>query len=82
MEVDAEVIKGEVNADAPDNVTLSSQKSVTNSDGFRSSTKVDALLRNLKELREKDPSLRAIVFSQVSVRGILRFVYAVNACHM
>ncbi|KAF8745233.1 HIRAN domain, partial [Rhizoctonia solani] len=43
---------------------LSSQKNTMNKEGFRSSTKVDALLRNLNELREQDSSFRAIVFSQ------------------
>ncbi|KAG8732122.1 DNA helicase rad5 [Ceratobasidium sp. 414] len=46
------------------NVASASQKSTSNQGEFRSSTKIDALLRNLRELREKDPSLRAIVFSQ------------------
>ncbi|CAE6386859.1 unnamed protein product [Rhizoctonia solani] len=45
-------------------LSLSSQANTTNREGFRSSTKVDALLRNLNELREQDPSFRAIVFSQ------------------
>ncbi|CAE7127334.1 unnamed protein product [Rhizoctonia solani] len=38
--------------------------SQANQGEFKSSTKVDALLRNLNELREQDPSFRAIVFSQ------------------
>ncbi|KAB5589602.1 hypothetical protein CTheo_6954 [Ceratobasidium theobromae] len=42
----------------------SSQRDVSDQGEFKSSTKVDALLRNLKELHEKDPSFRAIVFSQ------------------
>ncbi|KAG8701659.1 DNA helicase rad5, partial [Ceratobasidium sp. 394] len=50
--------------DRGDNLVLASQKSTSNKDEFSSSTKIDALLRNLRELRENDPSLRAIVFSQ------------------
>ncbi|EUC55471.1 SNF2 family amino-terminal protein, partial [Rhizoctonia solani AG-3 Rhs1AP] len=38
--------------------------SQVNQEEFKSSTKVDALLRNLNELREQDSSFRAIVFSQ------------------
>ncbi|KAL5639328.1 hypothetical protein ACGC1H_006740 [Rhizoctonia solani] len=38
--------------------------SQANQEEFKSSTKVDALLRNLNELREQDSSFRAIVFSQ------------------
>ncbi|KAG8716728.1 DNA helicase rad5 [Ceratobasidium sp. 394] len=52
--------------DRGDNLVLASQKSTSNKDEFRSSTKIDALLRNLRELRENDPSLWAIVFSQVN----------------
>ncbi|KAF8599722.1 hypothetical protein BDV93DRAFT_292739 [Ceratobasidium sp. AG-I] len=64
VEVDANNVKDEVDVAILDAVVPSSQKSTTNTEEFKSSTKVDALLRNLKELREKDPSLRAIVFSQ------------------
>ncbi|CAE6450930.1 unnamed protein product [Rhizoctonia solani] len=41
-----------------------STASQVNQEEFKSSTKVDALLRNLNELREQDSSFRAIVFSQ------------------
>ncbi|KAJ1301712.1 hypothetical protein OPQ81_008946 [Rhizoctonia solani] len=47
----------------PQEFVPSSQKRSTQHE-FKSSTKIDALLRNLKELREQDPSFRAIVFSQ------------------
>ncbi|CAE6356649.1 unnamed protein product [Rhizoctonia solani] len=53
-----------VEKEISDELALSSQKNAANREGFRSSTKINALLRNLNELREKDPSFRAIVFSQ------------------
>jgi hypothetical protein len=59
-------VKNEVDTEAPNVLAPSSQRGVSNQAEFKSSTKVDALLRNLKELREQDPSFRAIVFSQVS----------------
>ncbi|CAE6501552.1 unnamed protein product [Rhizoctonia solani] len=53
--------------------TLNFQKGVTNQEEFKSSTKIDALLRNLNEIRERDPSFRAIVFSQfTSFLGIIQ----------
>ncbi|QRV83192.1 hypothetical protein RhiJN_11208 [Ceratobasidium sp. AG-Ba] len=54
----------EDNPQSLDDTAAAWQKSVTSKGEFKSSTKIDALLRNLREIREKDPSFRAIVFSQ------------------
>ncbi|QRW24790.1 hypothetical protein RhiXN_11702 [Rhizoctonia solani] len=63
--VDSHPVKEEfVEKETDHDQALSSQKNTMNKEGFRSSTKVDALLRNLNELREQDSSFRAIVFSQ------------------
>ncbi|KAF8756177.1 HIRAN domain [Rhizoctonia solani] len=63
--VDSHPVKEEfVEKETDYDQALSSQKNTMNKEGFRSSTKVDALLRNLNELREQDSSFRAIVFSQ------------------
>ncbi|CAE6477250.1 unnamed protein product [Rhizoctonia solani] len=63
--VDSHPVKEEfVEKETDHDQALSCQKNTMNKEGFRSSTKVDALLRNLNELREQDSSFRAIVFSQ------------------
>lgn len=64
--VDDAPVKDEADAEVTSDLApkLGSQKDVSTQEEFKSSTKVDALLRNLNELREKDPSFRAIVFSQ------------------
>ncbi|CAE6483636.1 unnamed protein product [Rhizoctonia solani] len=54
-------------AESSKRLTLGSQDTPANQANqgeYKSSTKIDALLRNLNELREQDSSFRAIVFSQ------------------
>ncbi|CUA75731.1 hypothetical protein RSOLAG22IIIB_06038 [Rhizoctonia solani] len=54
-------------AESSKRLALGSQDTTANQANqgeYKSSTKIDALLRNLNELREQDPSFRAIVFSQ------------------
>ncbi|KAG8771692.1 DNA helicase rad5 [Ceratobasidium sp. 428] len=63
IQAEAADCKVEEDVNCANNIPTASQNA-SNKSEFRSSTKVDALLRNLRELRENDPSLRAIVFSQ------------------
>lgn len=59
-----EVVRKSKNSDALPN-SQSSQPEVTlRRNGFHSSTKLEALVKNLRRLRDQDPCFRAVVFSQ------------------
>lgn len=40
---------------------------------FRASTKLDALIKSLQKAKEKDPNLKAVVFSQVRIGRVHGF---------
>ncbi|KAI0931358.1 hypothetical protein AcW2_000267 [Taiwanofungus camphoratus] len=52
------------NGDAPSTAQASPSTVTLRRNDFRSSTKLEALMQNLRRLRDEDPCFRAVVFSQ------------------
>ncbi|GJN89752.1 hypothetical protein Rhopal_002741-T1 [Rhodotorula paludigena] len=50
--------------DSTDDEGAAGKKALLSSSDFRSSTKLDALVKSLRQEKEKDPRLKAVVFSQ------------------
>lgn len=57
----------EESADDDDEMAGGTTKAMLLKNDFKSSTKLDALVESLNSAREKDPSLKAVVFSQVGL---------------
>lgn len=58
-------------ADSDEEETKPSKKPLLAQGDFRSSTKLEALAKSLQAAKEKDPKLKAVVFSQVRVTRLL-----------
>ncbi|TFK41996.1 DNA repair protein RAD5 [Crucibulum laeve] len=59
-----EVVRRKKDQDAPSSSQASEPEVILRRNDFHSSTKLEALVKNLRRLRDQDPCFRAVVFSQ------------------